>query len=1361
MNIKRIAAALLAGAMLLPAAEVFAQKDSTGTEITGWFFSKKNTDASVTLVDDESFSGKNSIHITNNTPANGDQNYLRIHNEIKLPESGRYKFGCYIKTKNAGRTTMFLKSSMPSIVPFTKTRDWQKFEFIYDAAAPMSDWLGFMIFDKCDDIWIDDVFIYRVDEDGNQISENYVHNSSFEENAASGKKQDVSDDDYYYADDDPNTAEGYLARSKTVPVCYSDRITIDADLSDWSEIPAVHISGLTNYGNVPVDNDANMRYAYDDNNFYFAIETEDKTHCADDAKYWRCDGIQVMLSSKPGMFGTEIGVVLKDDGSVFRTHEDINTQVRRAGTKTIYETSVPWGQYIPGSPQKFSFNAIVNNNDGDGRVYCLEIAPGISKFKSGAYAPVLDFLPRGQKYYGMIKGNSTATMGDTQDYEFSLINWGEDKEFSIDIPSADIKKNVNVKSGSIEKINYSEKMNTLGAVKQQALCNEVPVTFETTVYPDDVTFNKYIQGFKNDITDIERLMESCNKKGISTNYEKSYTELIKRSVEVMQDKKNSGDMSVIPYNLNAVRKIIDSTKADLKGYLNGTKKEKVTSNYVASPVSYSGKSFYAQAVTAGKTEQRPVFFLGYNSGWEGRDERSNWSKFGANIAGEGKMFSDIVGTPSWPNLWSINPRGDGLADADLIVKDSIGYQSSCGLEITNRSSMAADNKGSYLWQGIKLKPNTKYNYGYKVKGKNISGMSIAIETFHNCSGSYDDWTSMDYSFTTNEAPDYTILQIRLPDSAEGVCIDDVYLREDKSDVNMLKNGSFEEYYKPLEGTEFGINQNALAEFKKSVQRNEYNNTATLISLTLHSVPGIVKQNPKYQGNGTGFLPYGLENDYILGAIRVMLEQILPISKEYDSPFIIYTANEPEVNANAIEYYTPSWQRYLKEKYGDIKTLNKVYGASYANFEKVAMPKQYSDSVLYYDYRVFNESLTEAYFENIYKMVKEINPDIMVTNKFMIDLCTTESNTIGTAGTSRGINFGRLYKSSDIAGNDAWAYMGSTSATLQAKLEWYDFQSDIAGTPVINMEDHIILDNAKMDYSEDLPAWYYANIWQGAMHGLGADTVWLWGRSDQMENGAFSNTTVQYRADCMVLTSKIGKDLNRLSKEVAAIKDRKADAALLYSHPSRSYESYYMNSLYNAYNAMLSNGVKPFFLSDEQMEKLIDYDMLIVPEAVHVKSGVLDAILDFVKRGGKLYIIGENSLQMDENNVPLDKIKVETVKSMAQILPSASVNGEFTSGAKDTADEFLTKAFSDNSKIKVAVKDAKTGERLKNIDCVWTEYDGKYIVNICNYDWEETKYAVIETESKQAENMTDLLELSDIHNEIELKPYIPVMVAIEK
>ncbi len=1363
---KAFTAAALAVSMLLQTVPAFAGTDSAGAEVSGWtFYNQNKCDVTYEIVNDEAYTGENSFHIVNRT-AGSDSRYFRLHTEPYFPKAGKYKMGCSIKTNNAGLTRMFLGSFMPSLVPYAKTSDWKRYEFTVERSKAGIDWVGIIVYGSCDDIWIDEVFLYETDDDGNAIGENLISNPSFELNApAANTTLDGDDDSYYYYDDDLSTVNGYLSRAKDIPVSYKNGITVDGTLSDWADVEPIHVSGYQNFiKSAAMENDATIRYAYDDNNFYFCVEVTDPVHYAS-GTYWQCDSIQAMLSDSPGKFGAELGVMLYDNGDIYNTHEKINVKTTREGDKTYYEVGIPWGTEIPSKPSDFSFNIIVNNNDGDGREYCLEIAPGISLFKSGSYAPILHFVPEGQTGYTLISGKNTANLYEKAEYELAILNWGESKNYSVEIPDAGIKKQVKSAANSVEVIPFEKVLDKIGETKITALINgETEVSCATNAVPDRAGFNGILKEFDEKLARIDSLRKNCEAKGIETEYEKSDAAICERVVEVLQKKYDEGAMDIVIYNINAVEKILDKAISNLNAYLDGNKAEKVTTNYVTSPISFKGESFYAQAETDGVVEERPVFFMSYNHGWEERDETANWADFGINHCSPegGFYFSDFIGEPDWPVSWAINPAGKGYADADITVVEGAGVNGSNALKIVNRSSESTDGRSSYLWQFVDVKPNTTYHYGYKARGKGIGYFGVAVDWWQTVSGDISNWKSVDYTFTTGDSPNFPTIMLSFgKEKIDELYIDDVYFYEGDSKENLIDNPNFEDYYKQLDGTTFGFNYSRLEVLKNSLMRNEYNNNSVMVSFTLHSVPRVLSGDERYTGGSGGYLPYDVTNEWTLAAIDKLFEMVLPVVEESESAFIMEIHNEPAINAKYAKVYEPDWQEYLVNKYGTIENLNDFYDAEYASFEDVKMPIEISDDLLYYDYRVFNEGLMETYMQRVYDISKKYAPNLLITEKYMIDLCSTENNMIGIRGTERGMNYDRLYKSSDIAGNDAWAYLGNTSATLQAKMEWYDFQADISQTPVYNMEDHIIFDAREMDYSENMPIWYEANLWQGAIHGLGANMIWLFGMSDHMESGLFKNTTMQYRADCLSSTQKVGKDLMRLGYEVAAVKDRKADVGLLYSHPSRSYETFYMNSLYNSYLATQYTGVKPLFISENQTERLNEVDTLIIPEAIHVKRQVLDAVVEFVRGGGKVVMIGDSCLSMDENDCPHPTDLVKEVHDAATILESNSAKGSYVSNAESKTFDFLENIFRESGKIKVEVKDSETGARLENTEILWAEYDDSYIINLFSYEWDRVKNAVIEIDGQKVSGIYDLFELCELGDSVELQPYTAAFVKVKK
>ncbi|MDO5310521.1 MAG: sugar-binding protein, partial [Clostridia bacterium] len=207
-----------------------------------------------------------------------------------------------------------------------------------------------------------------------------------------------------------------MARMKKPPV-------IDGTLSygEWNKSMPMLINNesqirLQPDWSGPDDLSAKIYCAYDEDNFYIGAEvTDDVLYDEDElARAWACDSIQFAFAKKniASAVRTEYGIAMvngvpKVDRYSFigvntgiinekdvETYEGVELQVKREGSRTIYEAKFPWEQ-IYGEETDVTrldevyFSVLVNENDGAGRNGWLEYCGGIGDSKNAAlFIPV-------------------------------------------------------------------------------------------------------------------------------------------------------------------------------------------------------------------------------------------------------------------------------------------------------------------------------------------------------------------------------------------------------------------------------------------------------------------------------------------------------------------------------------------------------------------------------------------------------------------------------------------------------------------------------------------------------------------------------------------------------------------------------------------------------------------------------------------------------------------------------------------------------------------------------------------------------------------------------------------------------------
>lgn len=146
----------------------------------------------------------------------------------------------------------------------------------------------------------------------------------------------------------------------------------------------------------------------DGTNFLLRVNVEDDLHapaCSPE-RIWNGDSVQFALafSGQNGYF--ELGAA--ENGGKPRTgvwqvpagflpetvHRMIQTDIRRSGTKTVYQFQIPWQAFGADAKlraQGVHFNLIVNDNDGEQRKGWLQVAPGLGINQTMMHSPVLLF----------------------------------------------------------------------------------------------------------------------------------------------------------------------------------------------------------------------------------------------------------------------------------------------------------------------------------------------------------------------------------------------------------------------------------------------------------------------------------------------------------------------------------------------------------------------------------------------------------------------------------------------------------------------------------------------------------------------------------------------------------------------------------------------------------------------------------------------------------------------------------------------------------------------------------------------------------------------------------------------------------
>ena len=446
---KKILSSFLCVAMMtafVPSVSAVLPEDTTTAH--GWTAHfNGEVDGKIELDSENAYSGEYSLKIIDNT-ATTPENYITVITPVNVQKGVTYEVGFVAKSKKSQRVCfLFNWEKYIDLLPFGGTYDWTEHQLEYTATETGTVEFKFLIDGVTEGFWIDNVY-FR--EKG--TTENQIQNSTFELDAAEEAENpeeafgaEIANLEQIYNKIRLGTTflqsefEHVRGGFKYMPIYKTSGITIDGRGDDWAGIKEIYMPTLSTQYQVYIKDERELdatfsaKFAYDEDYFYLYMEAEDDYYHAisGTANYWAGDSIQFTLSRMDEPYGTEIGICYIPETGVTEVHStalagdslsQITAKSVHEGTTTAYEVRMPWVIFFNerySRPEEFMLNLLYNDNDGDGRRYCVELAPGISEGKTNKEFPVLGLLEDTKPWYVWIDGSKNATVNEETDYSLT------------------------------------------------------------------------------------------------------------------------------------------------------------------------------------------------------------------------------------------------------------------------------------------------------------------------------------------------------------------------------------------------------------------------------------------------------------------------------------------------------------------------------------------------------------------------------------------------------------------------------------------------------------------------------------------------------------------------------------------------------------------------------------------------------------------------------------------------------------------------------------------------------------------------------------------------------------------------------
>ncbi len=1166
-----------------------------------------------------------------------------------------------------------------------------------------------------------------------------------------------------------------------MPLLYrKSDITVDGDLSEWEGATFINIpvnSVQVDYSSYDGDNDlsAKVYFSYDEEYLYVGAKiTDDKivfTYGAD--AYWRGDSFQVAFGQ--GItYGPEygFGYDTNKEPAVFGSYnvaqkytESVEFVEVSDKNHIFYEVKIPWEATPFGTVQDAMQTCVViNDNDTGARDGWLEWKAGIGRNKNpSGFAKMLP-VPKDSSVFTWLTGDSNVEHASTLNYRYYAANFSNTaQKVTVDVDGE--VKEVTIPANSVYTKDFSVLYTEPGEYEITYGLNDekkvFPVNVIKAAVPDELYARAdalearlpawraeidalYASGIGKDYMDVDYYVIDKFIPYVREDVARSVSENYKRLAQRAMTQ------------LDRLEEIADGLDKKIAGFKQGTEESLPVPLYRTSKVEKEGYHYVAETENSvtGEKERRPVFFVGMGHVNQMRAEFAEFPRYGFNVL---QASVDITaGDKMFFENWGVG-RSNAVIEFGPYTESP--YSGEASLRLTNFTEYKSNHYAT-ISQAVPCEPNTNYTWSFRIKGDNIAtavqmvmNSSWAIRKHFGVKGSFD-WKEVTYSYTT-EANQISLPNRIILDGTGTLYLDDavLYKTDDPEKKNLFSNPGFEEYTVSDGIYSLPTDEKLKKSVSNTMQPYLDNNLAVSVLYNSHYADIISRLKPE------------TALDAVLGFVKVNIYDELAREIEYkgagqnakallgmDGIMNIMTANEPQYSTRINKRHLPEFHEYLKEKYdSNIEKLNAVYKSKYNTFADIPFPTEDGGTPLFYDWMEFNDELYNDWHAGMAKVIKENNPDIWVNAKVMGD------------NPNAGVDIERYADTwYDINGCDTNNYytVGSRVSGILKKMSYYDEMTSFLEAPVSNAEDHILKDR-EQSYDVRFAPHLDADLWQGAVHARGSSIIWVWQRvTSDTDDTAES---ILYRPDCLRKAGYVALDLARLSKEMTAFTEEKSKVAIFFSRESRAYdEDKYNNTKTAVYEALTYTGNRVSYISDTQLVngEIGDKKVIVIPNAIHVNEDAVPALRKFIENGGKVVIYGRDSLSGNVLGKKISNDDRDFIFANAHVFDvSFDGKGAIVNSPQDMRDE-LWGILDDSGLIDIWLRDKETGKPVYYNEWRAVEYEGKTLVNICNYDWHNEPEIEIMRGDKVLTVTEELRESKDM-NAVSLKPasYVPRLYVV--
>lgn len=861
------------------------------------------------------------------------------------------------------------------------------------------------------------------------------------------------------------------------------------------------------------------------------------------------------------------------------------------------------------------------------------------------------------------------------------------------------------------------------------------------------SFAEYNQSdYRQKADEIANLIQECKDNDINVQYEEIDSNILNVYADRIQNEfVGNLDTSITDFQASELDGLYNSAKANLEGYLNGTKTPK--------PEVYEYQSG-DKLKTSGKSVLNPdgiqYFSVGFGH-FNNINYMDEFDSYGYDTIQLEIVPESVLKVPGALPCWG------GSADYCSVQSDTAVSGNALHIKADSQNTSANARR---IYQRVRMLPSMKYTLSFKIKGEGTINYTTAQWTHDGSVTATSEWKTVTQQITNN-ASDYAMDLEFVYNGIVDVYIDDISLVPVSGGEDVVFNGDFD--LDTTYGAPFYSDASYTDAARKMLHKAESTNQKICVLVNPLIWPESIRNAyPEAFDSSTGTMI--LTNETAKKLVENYIRSAATVLSGFSSIESICLTNESYYcTLKYPDAYTSAFREYLQSVHGNIDTLNDRYGKflgifnQYSSFSDISMPSEggvpsggstSSDTIslsdkLFYDWKNFNDKTFTAWHTFAANIVKDAFPGVPVHTKALSYMTDVDwdggSRALHLLG---GANAELFDEFSDWTGNDGGAYVEESGyRSLENVMKWYDYLNSISNKPIYNSEDHITIDKGTT-FNSSQAVFTSGSIWQGAIHGKDLSSIWSWSNTVDTSSVLYGHLYLRPSAISAVAKTKL--DLNRLAYEVSAIANKQPDVGILYSDTSRMYSAAYMNAVDIVYNGAIKSGNKVGFFSEKtEQAKINKFPTIIVPRALYVEKAVLDKLNAYVNAGGNLIIVGDSSLKKDEYGKDHDSASVSALYAKATMVDA-------TKSSKSQLSAPTVESMQTLLKTDLTVGDSD-GNMLTDVEWQSARYRQGRIISVYNYDKTNSKNIVISDCGEQFDNVRELISGTSVNGIYTLEP----------